>query len=283
MFLHALLPLRLLYILSDFLYVIVYHVIGYRKKVVKKNLKNSFPEKTENELLKIEREFYHNFCDYIVETIKLAHISDAEMKKRITFKNIDLVKDLMNNGNSCLMFLGHYCNWEWVPAITLEFDSNIQLAQIYKPLKNKALDKIFLDLRSRFGSLSIAKNNTLRRIAEMKKEGKQTVMGFMADQTPIGNSIHYWTKFLNQDTPVFIGVEHIAKRTGFAVTYLDIQKTGRGKYECTVKLISDNPQEEKEYAITEKYIRELEKTILRAPAYWLWSHNRWKYKKPDVA
>jgi len=281
MYAHALLPFRLLYVLSDILYIVVYHILGYRKKIVRKNLKNSFPDKPDKELKKIEKEFYHNFCDYIVETIKLLHISDAEMQKRMVFNNMDIVKDLMKDGNSCLMYLGHYCNWEWVTSITMMFDENTQLAQIYKPLRNKALDDIFLKLRKRFGSLGIAKGDTLRKIIEMKRSGAQTVIGFMADQTPTKNSIHYWSKFLNQDTPIFTGVERIAKQSGFAVTYLDIKKTGRGKYVCEVKLISSDPKNEPEFAITERYIREFEKTILHNPAYWLWTHNRWKYKKED--
>lgn len=283
MLLHALLPFRLLFVLSDILYPIVYYVIKYRRKIVRKNLRNSFPDKSDDELKKIEKEFYHSFCDYIVETLKLLHISDKEMKERITFNNIDLVDDLLKDGNSCLMYLGHYCNWEWVTSITLMFDPKIQLAQIYKPLSNRALDKIFFDLRKRFGSVGIAKHDTLRKIIEMKRGGSQTVIGFMADQTPTKNSIHYWTKFMNQDTPVFTGVERIAKQTGFAVTYLDMQKVGRGKYVCNVKLISRKPKEEPEFAITERYIREFEKTIERNPAYWLWTHNRWKYKKEDFA
>lgn len=281
MYLHALLPFRLLYVLSDILYLLVYYVVGYRRKIVKKNLKNSFPDKSDKELKKIEKDFYHSFCDYIVETLKLLHISDEEMSKRMVFKNIDLVKDLTKDGNSCLMYLGHYCNWEWVTSITLMFDEKTQLAQIYKPLSNKALDKIFFDLRKRFGSVGIAKNDTLRKIVEMKRSGTQTVIGFMADQTPTKNSIHYWSKFLNQETPLFTGVERIAKQTGFVVTYLDIEKVARGKYVCEVKLISSKSKDEPEFVITERYIREFEKTIQRNPAYWLWTHNRWKYKKED--
>lgn len=281
MYLHALLPFRALYILSDFLYIIVYYIVGYRLKMTRKNLKNSFPDKTKAELKKLEKDFYHHFCDYIVETIKLLHISDKEMQKHITFTNIDLIQDLMKDGNSCLMFLGHYGNWEWVPSITLHVNKSIQTAQIYKPLRNKAFDKIFYDLRSRFGSLGIAKHETLRKIITLRKEGKQTLIGFMADQTPSKANIYYWTPFLNQETAVFTGVERIAKQTGFSVVYLDITKTGRGKYICDCKLITDNAKEEPEFAITERYIREFEKTVLLNPAYWLWTHNRWKYKKSD--
>lgn len=284
MYCHSLLPFKALYVLSDILYVIVYKMVGYRKRIVKKNLRNSFPTLSSEELLTLEKEFYHNFCDYFVETIKLLHISDEEMMQRMQFKNVDLIKDLLKDGNSAFLYLGHYGNWEWVTSLNLHFrDTPIQLAQIYRPLSNKAVDDIFLKLRKRFHSIGIAKNDTLREILTMKKEGKQTLIGFISDQTPSIHNIHYWTTFLNQDTPVYTGVERIAKKTGFSVAYLDIVKVGRGRYIGECKLITDNPKEQPEFAITEKYIREFEKTILRNPAYWLWTHNRWKHKKENVA
>lgn len=282
LYLHALLPFRLLYVLSDILYVVAYYLIGYRLKVVRRNLKASFPEKNEDELKQIEKDFYHHFCDYIVETIKVLHISNKEIRERMVFNNTDLLKDLMKDGNSAILFLGHYGNWEWVPSITRHF-ADTTLGQIYRPLKNKAFDDIFLKIRSTFGSFGIAKNNTLRVIMESKRENKKVLIGFMSDQTPSVANIHYWTKFLNQDTPVYTGVERIAKKTGFRVAYLDIIKVGRGRYTSEVKLISDDPKSEPEFAITEKYIREMEKTILRSPAYWLWTHKRWKHKKEDFS
>jgi len=245
------------------------------------NMANSFPEKSKKDIHKLEKEFYHHFCDYIVETIKLLHISDEEMQQRMVFKKTDLIKERMKDGNSCLMYLGHYCNWEWVTSITLLFDRRIIFGQIYRPLKNKAFDRIFLKIRSRFSSLSIAKEDTLRRIIRLKNSGEQMVIGFMSDQTPSYHNIHYWSKFMNQDTAVFTGVERIAKKTGFFVSYLDIKKVGRGRYECECRIISDNPKEEPEFAISEMYIREFEKTIMHNPAYWLWTHKRWKYKKED--
>lgn len=281
LYVHALLPLRVLYILSDILYIPVYYIVRYRRKVVRTNLKNSFPEKSKKELLEIEHQFYHHFCDYFVETIKLLHITDEEIKERINFKNIELVDDLMKDGNSAIMYLGHYGNWEWVPSITLHVNKDTLLGQIYRPLKNKAFDNIFLKIRSRFGSVSISKNNTLRSIIQYKQSGQKVLIGFMSDQTPAWNNIHYWTTFMNQDTPVFTGVERISKQTGFSITYLDIKKVARGKYDCEVKLISAKPKEEPEFAITERYIREMEKTILHNPAYWLWTHKRWKHKKED--
>lgn len=286
MYLHALLPFRVLYILSDILYFFVYKVAGYRLQVVRSNLKNSFPHKNHKELKDIERKFYHHFCDYFVETLKLLHISDEEMKRRMIFENVDQIKELMKDGNSVLMFLGHYCNWEWIPSITMQFggkeDENKVLGEIYKPLKNKAVDDLFLKIRSRFGSLGIAKHEVLRAIVKLRKEKKQTLIGFMADQIPTLNNIHYWSSFMNQESAVFTGVERIAKQTGFAVIYLDMEKIKRGHYKATVRLITDKPQEEPEFYITESYIRAMEKTIMRAPAYWLWTHKRWKKTREEV-
>lgn len=283
MYLHALLPFSLLYVLSDLLYFFVYKIVRYRLRVVRSNLSSSFPELDKKELLNLEKRFYHHFCDYFVETIKLLHISDEEMQKRMFFEDLDIVKNAMKDGRSVIMYLGHYCNWEWIPSITMYFkNTDYIFGQIYKPLQNKAIDKLFLKIRSRFGSLGIPKNDTLRTIVRLKKEGKQTLIGFMADQTPAPQSIHYWTEFLNHDTPVFTGVERIAKQTDFLVIYLDIQKIKRGVYKATVKLVNENPKEEPENKITETYIRMMEKTILRDPAYWLWTHKRWKRTRQEI-
>lgn len=280
-YLYALLPFRVLYFLSDILYTPIYHIIRYRRGVVKQNLRRSFPEKTEKELKDIEKKFYRHFCDYLLETVKLLHISDKEMQSRITFNNVDLVKDLMKDGTSSIMFLGHYGNWEWVTSLNLMFDEDTTLGQIYKPLRNKAFDRLFLKIRSRFKSIGIPKNNTLRAMIGFKREKRKVLIGFISDQAPSRSNVHHWTNFLNQDTSVFTGVERIARQTGFSVTYLDITKIGRGRYSCDVKLITDDPQNEPEFAITEKYFKALEETIIRNPPYWLWTHKRWKYKRAD--
>lgn len=277
MYVHALLPLRALYILSDLLYFFVYKIVRYRLKVVRQGLANSFPDKSGEELRQIERKFYHHFCDYFVETVKLLHISDEEMKERMKFENLELLNNLLEDGNSVLFYLGHYCNWEWVTSITTHFeDKPLKLGQIYKPLKNKAVDKLFLKIRGRFGSFGIPKNDTLRAIIKLRREGIQTVIGFMSDQLPHYTSIHYWTTFLNQETGFFSGVERIAKQTGYYVVYLDMEKVKRGYYKGTIRLITKDAKSEPEFAITERYARAMETTILRDPAFWLWTHKRWK-------
>lgn len=279
LYLWALLPLRVLYVLSDLLYFPLYYVMGYRKKVVRHNLKNSFPEKSEKERRTIEKQFYHHFCDYIVETIKLMHISDEEMKRRFRFTNSEMVHEQAVDGKSIFLMMGHYGNWEWVPSITRWVPDQLLMAQIYRPLSNKAADKFFLKLRSRYGSVGIAKNDTLRDIIRFRKAGKQMMIGFIADQTPSKNNLHYWTDFLNQDTPCLTGAEKIARKIDAHVMYLDVYKTKRGYYEATFREIAVNSPETAEFEITEKYMRMMEETILRAPQYWLWTHKRWKHNR----
>ena len=278
---HALLPMWALYILSDILYVLVYKVVRYRVKVVRQNMKASFPDKSDTELRRLEREFYHHFADYVVETIKLAHISLEELQRRAFLKNPELVDTLMEKGHTCfILLMGHYGNWEFVPSVTLWMrKGSVIFAQIYRPLKNKWFDRFFLKLRGRYHSECIAKQDTLRSILRYKSSGRPSITGFMADQTPSPANIHHWVNFLNHDTPVFTGVEKIAHKVGFSVFYFDVEKIKRGYYSVTIREISKNPKETEEFEITNKYMEMMETTILRAPEYWLWTHNRWKHKR----
>lgn len=275
-YLVSLLPLRVLYAVSDGIYYILYYVVKYRRPLVRKHLFDSFPEKSEEERLKIEREFYAWLCDYFVETLKLFTMSEKQIQKRMKFVGADLVKDTCKNGQSCAVYLGHYCNWEWVTSLQICVGESAACGQIYHPLENKAFDKLFLHLRNRLGAICIPMTESIRKIIKMRQEGKPIVIGFIADQTPHWNNIHYWTNFLNHDTPVFTGTEKIAQKMDLAVYYLDMQRVKRGYYQGEFKLMTDKPKEYKEFEITEMYMRELEKTILRQPSYYLWTHNRWK-------
>ncbi len=278
-YLHALLPLSALYILSDALYFFLYYLARYRRKVVRKNLTNTFPSKSKKEIEKIEKDFYRFLCDYFVETIKLLHISDKEIKQRMKFDNPELINELTQSGTSCFLCLGHYGNWEYVPSIGFYLSPNVVQGQIYKQLHNKTFDCFFLKIRSRFSPKCIEKGEVFRTIVKNKNEGRPMVIGFVADQRPPRYLDHYWTTFLNQNTLALTGMERIAAKFGFAVVYLDIQRVKRGYYRGTFSLITADASKEKKFAVTEKYMRELEKTILRDPAYWLWSHNRWKFTK----
>lgn len=279
LWLMACLPLSCLFICSDILYPIVYYIAKYRRKVVRRNIQNSFPEKSPKELRRIERRFYRHFCDYFFETIKLLHISDKEMRRRMQFVDADKLESALNSGKSVIMMLGHYGNWEYISSISLWIDTpNSELGQIYRPLKNAWFDRLFLKIRSRFGLTCIAKANTLRALLSTRAKGMQSGTGFIADQTPSPNNIHHWTTFLHQDTAVLTGGEVIAKKLDIAVMYFDVEKVSRGRYKATIKEIELNPRGCPDFEITDKYIQMMEQTICRAPEYWLWTHNRWKHK-----
>jgi len=279
-YLMALLPFRILFIISDFIYYILYYIIRYRKKLVRKNLNNAFPEKTPSEILKIEKDFYRHFCDYFVETIKMLHISDSQMKEHLQFKDMEPLQRLIDKRQNVVVYLGHYGNWEWVTSIGLHLltDERTIFAQIYRPLKNKAADLFFLNLRKRFHSIGFTKHSVYRDIIKLRQTNTNWVLGCMSDQKPSGNQIPHWMPFLNQDTPVLTGTEKIARHTGAAVCYLDITCLKRGYYQGNMLVVTENPTELSEFEITEKYIQLLEQTIQRNPSAYLWTHNRWKLR-----
>lgn len=275
-YLVSLLPLRLLYIASDALCPLLYHVARYRRHIVRKNLTASFPEKPIDEIKKIERQYYLWLCDYVVETIKLFTISPEQMRRRMVFKNTEEVERSVAEGRSCAVYLGHVGNWEWITSLPLSMSEAATCMQIYHPLESPVFDRLFLRLRGRLGAESVSMGDTLRRIIERRNEGKNLVIGFIADQVPLWNSIHYWTDFLHHDTPVFTGTERIARKCGMDVYYMEVTCVKRGYYEAEFKLMTRNATESKEFEITEHYFRLLEGTINAHPSYWLWSHNRWK-------
>ncbi|MDR2692434.1 MAG: lysophospholipid acyltransferase family protein [Dysgonamonadaceae bacterium] len=283
-FLLALLPLRLLYFFSDTAYFVIYYIVGYRKKTARKNLVNSFPDKSRKEIRAIEKSFYRHFCDCFFETVKLLNMPASRMKRHFVFKNEDLIRYFLKQGKPVILLLGHFGNWEWVTSITLwiKFDENPVVGQVYRPLRNKVFDRLFLRIRQTFHSVGFSKNDVYKEIVKMRKAGKNWFLGFISDQKPSPNNPHIRVRFLNQDTPVLTGTEKIARHTGAAVCYLDIKKPKRSFYEGKVKLISENPAENQEFEITKKYMELLEKTILRDPANYLWTHNRWKYKNPGL-
>jgi len=280
--LHALLPMRVLYVFSEVLYFIVYRIGRYRLKVVRRNLSCSFPEKSTVELRQIEKTFYHHFADYVMETIKLAHISLEEVQKRAFLRNPEMVDQLMRKGHTCfILLMSHFGNWEWFSACTTRFEDS-RIYQIYRPLNNKAFDDLFLNLRTRFGAYMIKKKDTVRDIVQLKQEGIRSVVIFLADQTPSRNNLHYWTTFLNQDSAILNGPERIARKLNIPVIFLDTQVVSRGYYTVDMKLITAKPRETPENWITEKYARLTEECILRKPAYWLWTHKRWKHQREDM-
>lgn len=271
----SLIPLRIHYLFSNCLFYLLYYIIKYRQKVVRKNLTSSFPEKSEAELCRIEKDFYRWFCDYIVESLKLLSISQKQMKKRMAFKGYEAINQCVEEGQSVALYLGHYCNWEWVSSLPLWFTPKAQCGQIYHPLENKDVDRLFLRLRGRQGALSIPMAETLRKILEFKRINRPVIIGYISDQKPYWTNIHHWCDFLHHDTPVLTGAERIIRKLNHAVFYLDMRRVKRGYYEGEFKLMTREPDSFPEYGVTDAYFRMLEKSIQRAPAYWLWTHNRW--------
>ena len=277
----SLLPLRVHYVISDLLFWLLYAVIGYRRKVVYSNISASFPEKSEEELRKIERGFYHFFCDYMVESVKLMTITPENLKKRMVFKGTEIVDEIVESGQSCALYLGHLCNWEWVSSLPLWLSPKVHCGQIYHPLENKDFDRLFLRSRQRMGAECIAMADTLRKILEYRKAGQPIIVGYISDQVPFWTSIHHWVNFLNHDTPVLTGTERIVRKVNHAVLFLDIHRVRRGYYEAEIKLITREPQKMGEYEITDTYFKMLEQSIRMAPEFWLWSHNRWKRTREE--
>ena len=276
-YVHSLLPLWLLYRLSDLLYLLLYGVVGYRKKMVRRHLKESFPEKDEKELRRIERAFYHWFCDYIYETIKLTSMSKKQMKRRVTYHNLEYFNKLMEEKRNVALYLGHYCNWEWVTSIGLYVPEGSMGGQVYHPLENPAFNALMLKVRSSMGPESVSMANIVRHIIRERREGRNCIIGFISDQCPLFPATRYWTDFLNhKDTLVITGTEQIARSCDFVCIYLDMSRPRRGYYDINIVPMTETPKACAEWEITEKYFRLFEKTIQREPQYWLWTHNRWK-------
>lgn len=272
----SLLPFWVHYLISDGLYVLIYYVLGYRRKLVRKHLADSFPEKTEAERKKIEKGFYHWFCDYLAETVKFLTISEKNIRRRMVFKGTDVMNEVLESGQSIALYLGHYCNWEWVTTMPIWLTPKAHCGQIYHALENSEFDKLFLKLRQRFHAECIPMAETLRRVAYYRQQGQPIIIGYISDQVPFWNNIHHWLNFLNHDTPVLTGTERLARKAGHAIAFLDMRRVKRGYYEATLKLITRDPKQTKDYELTDIYFKMLEENIRREPECYLWTHNRWK-------
>ena len=273
----TLLPLRVLYLFADLLFLILYYFPSYRRKVVATNLKNAFPEKSADELLKIEKGFYKHLADLIVETLKMTNMSSKMFKKRFSVTNLEIVNKLINEGRDIVGISAHYNNWEWMSAIPLFID--IKCVSIFKPLKNKLFDKFFNDLRKKHGMVLTPGSNIVREIIAARNKGINSLFAFIADQIPAKGDIKYRTQFLNQNTPVYLGAEKIAAKYDMAVVFFNNQKTKRGHYSLTPELLFEHTAGLPEYAVTEAHVRRLEELIIEKPEYWIWSHRRWKHKQ----
>lgn len=273
----AIWPYWVLHTLSSLLYLIVYYVVKYRRAVTRKNLVNAFPEKSEQEIVKIEKQFYRHFCDYLVETIKLMHISDGQMRRRLRFTNPELIEALRGDGRPIFLYLGHHCNWEYVISITLWSHPDFVACQIYHPLKDKVMDRLMYRLRSRFHSVGIPQKQSLRYIVSSVREGKQLLLGLIADQRPPWRPEPEWMEFMNQDTPIITGGEGMGRKLNAHFFYGSMRCVKRGYYELTIHPII--PVEGDEYGYSKSYMHMLEEDIKMQPHMWLWTHNRWSRKR----
>jgi len=271
----SLLPYPLLYLLSDIIFLIMYRVIGYRKEVVFTNLKNSFPNKSKQELKKIMSDFYRHLCDIIMESVKGFTISEKQLRKRLIIKNPEFSNYFADKRQSIIFVGGHYNNWE-ICAQAFAMYSNHKCIGIYKPLSNAFInDKIYTS-RSKYGMHLISMKQT-KKSFEDGDEPKAIVFG--SDQNPANPKRAHWVQFLNQDTGVLFGVERYAKEYDWPVVFVSILKAKRGYYEVEYSLVTDNPNEEPHGKITEDFTKRLEQDIINQPQYWLWSHKRWKHKR----
>ena len=271
----SVLPYTILYFISDLLFFILYRVIGYRKKTVFGNLKRSFPDKSDKELISIMGEFYRHLCDIIMEGIKGFTISEKQIKKRLIIKNPEFSNYFADKGKSIIFVGGHYNNWE-ICAQAFAMYSNHICIGIYKPLSNEFLNRKIYTSRSKFGMNLVSMKQT-KRSFESVSQAKAIVFG--SDQNPSNPKRAYWMNFLNQDTAVLFGVEKYSKEYNWPVIYVSISKVDRGYYEVEYSLITDNPTEQPYGKITEDFTKRLEQDIINQPEYWLWSHKRWKHKR----
>jgi KDO2-lipid IV(A) lauroyltransferase len=274
----TLLPLPVLYIFSDFLYLVLYYVVSYRRNVVATNLKNSFPEKTDKELKIIEKKFYRHLSDILIETFKSTHMTRANQKKRFTYSNLEIIDKLREEKRDIIAVMGHYNNWEW-PTL-LPYYLKYKTIIIYKPLQNKYFNRFINNHRSEHGIVLTPTSQVIREIINCRKKDINTVSVFISDQIPSKGDIKYWTTFLNQDTAVFTGAGKIASKYDMAIVFFHVQKVIRGYYNLNIELLFDHTEGLTEEVITEKHVRRLEEIIKEKPEYWIWSHRRWKHKKP---
>jgi KDO2-lipid IV(A) lauroyltransferase len=271
-------PFWLMYFFADIFYVFSYYIVGYRKDTVLKNLRNSFPEKSEDEIRQISKAFYHHLSDIIFETIKAFQASEQTLKKRFHYKNPEVLDELHHQGKSVALLSGHYGNYEWNNVLPKSIMHQVNV--IYRPMRNDIFDDYFKKVRSRFGVFLIPAIVSLRTLLKLKKTGQLSATYYLTDQTALKDT-KYWMMFLNQETAVFPGPEKVASRLKQAVVFMDIQKIRRGYYEIEFTQLFDDASKTKEFEVTKAHTKFLEDIIRKRPELWLWSHKRWKHTRPE--
>lgn len=273
-------PFGVLYVLSDMLYYPLYYVIRYRRKVVRKNLTESFPEKSLAEIISIERNFYHFFTDMILESSKLASISPEEIRQRMILVNAEELNNTLSQGRNITAFIGHYCNWEWMTSAGLWLNDDAVCVQVYHKLANQTIDDLMKNMRERLGkSICVEMRKTARFVNNMASDGKPFMMALIADQSPKRRDIKHYVSFLNHDVPVIVGPEKMTKHYDFAPFFINARRVKRGYYEIVVSPLCDNASSMPDYELTDIYFRRLEEEIRQQPECYLWTHNRFKYAR----
>lgn len=276
----ALLPFFLLYRLSDACYYGLFFVVRYRKKVVLNNLRNAFPEKSETERKQIAKAFYRHLCDVVFEIIKLSTISKKKLSKRVRFKNLGYMDKIRAEGKSCVVISGHYGNWEWLNTAVPD-NMGFRTMGVYRPLRNRHFDRFLYRLRSRLGPELVPMRQIYKRMVQCLRNKEQIAVGFISDQCPSWEEIHYWVDFLHQETPVYTGQIRLAQKLNMVVVFYAMRKIRRGYYEVEIIPLSENASHEEPFRITDLHVNLLEKLILEQPQYWLWTHKRWKRTKEE--
>ena len=279
----SLLPLPILYGLADYLiYPILRYIVRYRLPLVRKNIRLSFPEKSAIEQEQIIQAFYHHFSSILVEIIHGYRASDEEMLQRVVFENIEMIEDLARRKHGVIAYLGHVCNWEWIANLNKQFrDKTIIEYNVYRRQKNTHADRAILELRSKRGGECVEKNQLLRKLVQLRHVEHPFVIGLVADQKPSPRNAHVWTTFLNQDTAFLDGGETLARKFDLGVVYARIISPKRGHYRIHFELITNDPNRMPQDSITLTFARLLEDNICQQPHAWLWTHNRWKWKRED--
>jgi len=272
----SILPFRILYLISDLIFLLLYYIIGYRKKVVTDNLNLSFPEKTTEELQRIHKKFYRHFVDIFMEMIKTFTISEKVLRKRFKFTNIELLHEVEKNGKSIMMIAGHYANWEWLSSLSLH--TKTPCYAVYAKIRNPYFSREVLRSRARFGFHLRHTSKIISTIDQDAKAGTQAIYGFLNDQSPRIRKTHYWSNFMGVKVPIHTGSEMLAKKYDMNVVFMDTQKVKRGHYTCTFSLLTDKASSFDDYNLTEVYLKKVEAQIRKEPAYYFWTHKRFKHK-----
>ena len=273
----SILPFRIFYAFSDFIYLIVYHLIGYRKKTVRENLALALPHLSEAERLVIEKKSYKHLCDMFLEMIKTMTISSEEMNKRFVLTNLEVVKEYEKKGKSTILLASHYASWEWL--LTLNAKTTFKGVAVYKKIANKYFDKLIRNIRSKYNAELVVTNKSIQLMAQNQEDGILCMYGLASDQSPKLNRVFHWDNFMGVEVPVHTGAEMLAKRYDLNVLFVKVKKVRRGFYEATFIPITDDPKSIPDFEITHTFLHEVEKQILEAPEYYFWTHKRWKHRR----